>query len=163
MNQHHDLESAIDLVSKQLTSVGDDPAFTARIVASLPERTTWYGWLVTSWTPRLAMLAMVAAGAMLAIDRQSQSTTAVLPSAPATVIASAFRPNLAPVAPNRTKPLEPLEPLEPSEPQADHEFSLLALDVEALTPMDLPAETSIELAPLAILDLPLSGEFPERN
>lgn len=151
MNQHHDLDSTIDLVARQLTQVDDDPVFTSRIVGSLPERVTWFGWLTHSWAPRLAMLAMVAAGAMLTIDRQSQSTTAVLPSAPPTVIASAFRPNLEPLAPNRTKPLEPVEPWEPVEPKPDHEYSLPALAVETL----------IEPAPLAILDLPLSGEFPE--
>jgi hypothetical protein len=161
-----DLDSAIDIVARQLTHVDDDPVLASRIVASLPERVTWFGWLVTSWAPRLAVLAIAAVTSMLLLNReQLPVTTAPLPSA-STMVATALRPPLEHFSPGNlgTKPLEPLERLEPVKPQADHEFSLLALDVEALAPMNVPVDASLELAPLAIVDLPLSGEsFPEER
>jgi hypothetical protein len=163
-----DLEQAIDAVAKRLTRVNDDPQFASRIVASLPERTTWFGWLTHSWAPRLAVLAIAAVASMVLINRQPRSVTpALLPSTSIAVVSSVL-PALTPQAvenavPNRTIPMELLEPLEPLEPaKADHERSLPALDVEALPPMNLPVEASIDLDPLTIVDLPLAGEFPER-
>jgi hypothetical protein len=63
--------------------------------------------------------------------------------------------------------LEPLEPLEPLE--GDHERALPAIEavsalvVSDLTPRALPATPALELAPIAISDLPLTAEsFPPR-
>jgi hypothetical protein len=161
-----DLDLAIDVVAKRLTQVDDDPVLASAIIAALPERTTWFGWLATSWAPRLAVLAIAAGSSLLFVNRQPAPVTpALLPATTGMMIAA------LPTAPEplelhlRTKPLEPLEPLKPLEPLelADHEFSLPAISVTALAPIDLPAEAFIELAPLAIADLPLSGEFPERH
>lgn len=167
MKPVNDLDSAIDLVAKQLTHVDDDPVLASRIIASLPERQTWFGWLFTSWALRLAVFAVAAVASLLVIDRRPQpSGVDVLSSRPSVIVAAAIRPNVKPEPLEpllRTRPLELLEPLEPLEPgKADHEFSLPALDVEALPPMNLPAVASIELSPLTIVDLPLTSEFPER-
>jgi hypothetical protein len=169
MNQDH-LDKAIDHVAAQLTRVDDDPQLAARIASSLPERTTWFGWLFHAWAPRLAMLAVVVTGAALVLNRNAQPPVT---DAPEPVLIAKSEPKLPrlpepappvePVEPGNpvgTKPVEPVEPLEPLEPaeRRDHERSLAALDVEALMPMALPEEASIEVVPLAISDLPLSGE-----
>jgi hypothetical protein len=67
----------------------------------------------------------------------------------------------------RLEPLEPLERLEPLE--GDHERSLpaihamTALAVSDVTPAELPATPGLELAPIAITELPLTAEsFPRR-
>lgn len=162
-----DLDRAIDSVAKRLTHVEDDAQFAARIVSSLPEGQTWIGWLTTSWAPRVAVLAIAAATSVVLINRDPLPVTGNVLASSRSTIHAELRPIVKPSQPLepplRTKPLEPLEPLELLEPQVgDHEYSLPALGVEALPPMNLPVDASIELAPLAIGDLPLSGEFPEK-
>jgi len=161
-----DLDRAIDAVAQRLTAVEASPEFAARIAASLPERSS-SGWLLTSWVPRLAVLALAAVTSMLVIDRGPGSLPSdVLHSAPvvaATALRASVEPETLALGTLGNQPLELLEPLEPLEPRPDHAFSLAALDVEALPPMNLPAAASIDLAPLAIDDLPLSGEFRERD
>jgi hypothetical protein len=140
-------DRAIDAVAKGMTHGADDPLLAARIVASLPERTTWPGW----WMPRFAGLAalfVVAASSMLLINRQPAPALPALLPATSGFMVAALPSAPAPLGLG-TKPLELLEPLEPVKP--DHEYSLPALAVETL----------IEPARLAIVDLPLSGEFPE--
>ena len=56
----HRLDRAIDHVAKRLTQVDDDTQFASRIIAALPDRRTWFGWLTHASAPRLALLAIVA-------------------------------------------------------------------------------------------------------
>ena len=174
MNTNRDLlDDAIDQVASRMTRVDDDAAMAARIVAALPERVSWFGWMVHAWVPRLAMTAMVATASLLWARREAPIDPAPAP-VPPIAAAAPVTPVTAPMplaaenaALNRTTPLEPLELLEPMEPaRADFERSLVAvaalgpLDVESLIPDVLPAEASIAIAPLALTDLPLSAEFP---
>lgn len=158
-----DLDLAIDVVAKRLTHVEDDQIFAAKIVAALPEQATSLRWLLTSWAPRLAVIAMAAATSVLLVNRAPQVTEpSLLPATPA-LLMSALPSAAEPLALGNlgTQPLEPLERLEPLEPTADHEFSLPSLDVASLPSLSMPEVASIELAPLAIADLPLTGEFPD--
>ena len=153
MTTHRDLlDEAIDHVAQRLTSVDEDAQFASRIIAALPERMTWFGWLTHAWAPRLAMMAIVAGTLAFWSTRH---TTEVAPAVPPLAsVANTNWPQLAlaarerePLVPNRTKPLEPLEPLEPFE-------DLPSLSVEGA--LVVPA--------LEILELPLTAEsFPERK
>ena len=168
MNTNRDfVDEAIDHVAKRLTHVEEDAQFASRIVAALPERVTWFGWLTQSWAPRLAMMAIVASGAVLWSGRQS--TTEVSPAAaPLASVTNSNWPQLvasinpAPGTPGtpgtlETKPLEPVEPLEPLEP-FDGLPSLALADV---APEALPVEGSLAVPSIVIADLPLTAEsFP---
>jgi hypothetical protein len=172
-----DLDEAIDYVAARLTHVEDDAAMASRIVSALPERATWFGWLFHSWAPRLAMIAVVVAAAILLSQRRP------MPIAPAVTQPPVASGSMGPVvglvasiapAPVRTKLLEPLEPLEPVEPvepvelRSDHEFSLpaieavAALEMDSLLPAGLPEDAPLTVAPLAIAELPLTADFPQR-
>jgi hypothetical protein len=164
-----DLDTAIDLVAKQLSHVEDDPQFASRIVTALPERVTWFGWLMHSWAPRLAMVAIVIGAAIVWGNRSSEhvSTVEALASSQPMQTPVALTAGVRTFEPQRTKPLDPLEPLEPLEPAtADFERSLAAvpaleeIGIAALAPRDLPAESSITIAPLAIPELALTNDFP---
>ena len=157
MSIHRDhLDEAIDHVAKRLTHVDADAQFASRIVAALPERVTWFGWLTHSWAPRLAMMAIVAGALIFANARR---TTEVAPSArPLASVANSNWPQLvasinpAPgtIGTSGAKPLEPVEPVEPLEP---------FLGLPSVT-----APSSVAIEPLVIADLPLTAEsFPERD
>ena len=171
MAQTDGLDQAIDQVAARLTHVDDSPEFAMRIVASLPERITWFGWLSHSWVPRLAMLAAVVIGGVLWMRREPVVKDAPVLVASAPAVAARIEP-VVPVEPVRIKPDEPVEPVAPEVlvqlAKADHEYSLppvaapKEIGVEALAPADLPSE-SLGIAPLAIADLPLSAEFPQRH
>jgi hypothetical protein len=159
------LDEAIDRVAARLTHVDEDPALASRIVAALPERVSWFGWLFHSWAPRLALIVLVVASGWLWNRGTTPVTTTPLPAVariqpvavPTTVVATAER------VPNRTKPVEPLVPVEPLEP-ADFEHSLpaieavAALSLDFLSPVSLPEDVPLTVAPLAIADLPLTAE-----
>jgi hypothetical protein len=166
-----DLESAIDAVARELTRVDHDPQFTSRIVAALPERVTWFGWLTHSWAPRLAMIAIVATAAVVWNSRRAtEVTVSPLPAAsvaPAVEFVTAVRSaNPERLTPVRTTPLEPVVPMEHLEafqglPSVEAPGVLALTD---LTPAELPAQGSIDLAPLVIAELALTAEsFPERD
>lgn len=166
-----DLDRVIDSVAKRLTDVEEDSRIAERIMASLTERMTWFGWLTTSWAPRLAGLVLMAGVSAMWMNRpQPAASMPHLSSSQSSMVAK-LRPTVEPFAPLlRSTPLEPLEPLKPLEPskpldlvKPDFQFSLRSLDVEALPPMMMAAAESIDLAPLALHDLPLSGEFAERD
>jgi hypothetical protein len=166
--QRDQLDDAIDAVTARMTHVDDDPALASRIVAALPERVSWFGWLFHSWAPRLALVAVVVASGWLWNRVATPAVVTPLPAVariqpvrmPTTVVATA-----AP-EPNRTKPLEPLELLEPVAPSKplDHERSLppieapAALALVSLASVSLPEDAPLTLAPLAIADLPLTAE-----
>ena len=183
MNTDRDLlDEAIDHVSSRLTHVDDDPQFASGIVAALPERVTWFGWLTYSWAPRLAMVAIVAVAAVFWNGRRTTEVSPVVSQPVAsvttpvsqqpTVVAS----NPQPLVPVRTKPmepmepLEPLEPLEPSVPRSDHEFSLAAVEAPkvlamgSVGPEALESSEALSVPSLTIADLPLtSGGFAQRD
>ena len=127
MNQER-LDQAIDRVAKRLTHVDEDAQFASRIVAALPERFTWFGWLTHSWAPRLAMMAIVAVSAVLWNARQ---TTEVSPAShPLASVSNPDWPQLVASIESQsgttgtfgtfgTQPLEPVELLEPLEPLKD--------------------------------------------
>ena len=164
-----DLDDAIDRVAKRLTHVEDDAVFASRVIASLPERATWFGWLTHSWAPRLAMIAIVAVAAMLWNGRRTTELPAVEIAAnapPSVPLPGAVEP----VVPVRTKPVERVELVEPLEPRSDFDRSLpavaspVAIDVASLTTGGLPAEDSLSLPSLVVADLPLTAEtFPQRD
>lgn len=164
LGQDH-LDEAIDHVAQRLTHVDEDAQFKARIIAALPERVTWFGWLTHSWAPRLAMMAIVA-GALtfssIALPRSAgrRHTTEVSPAVkPLASVVDSNWPELVaaiprePLAPNRTVPLEPLEPMEPMEPVEPFD-GLPSLQVEG----------SLAVSSIVIADLPLTVEsFPQRE
>ena len=177
MNTNRDrMDDAIDQVATRMTRADDnDAALAARIVASLPERVTWFDWLSQSWAPRLALIAIVVTAGWLVTRRDTSSlvkpedrVARVEPMAPVVAPASPVEnpeplEPLAPVEPNPMEPLEPLEPLEPVEPR-DHEYSLpaitavAALSLDSLSSERLPEDAPLTVAPLAIADLPLTAE-----
>src|SRR5690349_2384464 len=115
MNTNRDhLDDAIDRVAKNLTHVEDDAVFASRVIASLPERTTWFGWLTHSWAPRLAMIAIIVVAAVLWSNRRTTETPAKsellasVPtmSAPSTFVASVMR---APLEPRQNQTLGTVE------------------------------------------------------
>ncbi len=142
-------------------------ALAAQIITALPERVTWFGWLLHSWAPRLAMIAVVVAAGIVWGSRGQEVSPAgasaivsALPITTHTVLVTAVRE----AEPNRTMPLEHLEPLERMEPDEPiFEFSLAAiaapeaLGVGSLSPAELPAEDALVIAPLAIADLAAFG------
>lgn len=165
-----DLDLAIDVVAKRLTHVEDDQIFAAKIVAALPERTTWFGW----WMPRLAgaaiLLAVVLASVRLPFGVSSTKVATNVPQPPdgrstnvqrsfgerSTVVAANVPANDLGTLDERSSNVQRTRVKRPSNESSnvlpsDHEFSLPAL----------PGAASIELAPLAIADLPLIGEFPD--
>src|SRR5436190_5678542 len=165
------LEDAIDQVSAQMTRVAENDAFAARILASLPERSTWFGWLMHSWAPRLAMIAIVVTVGIVWGNRRPRPIPPV--ASPLASRATVSRPTVLVAAirelePNRTKPVEPLEPVEPVEPlelaSVDHDRSLpsiaavATLSIEPLAPVSLPEDTPLTVTPLAIAELPLTAE-----
>ena len=167
MSIHRDhLDDAIDHVAKRLTHVDEDAQFRSRILAALPERATWFGWLMQSWAPRLAMMAIVAGTFALWSARH---TTEVSPAtAPLASVANTNWPRLASaISPQRgilgtfgTKRVERLERLEPVEP-FDGLSSLAIADV---APESLPVEGSLAVPSIVIADLPLTAEsFPQRE
>lgn len=171
-----DLDAAIDHVAKRLTHVDDDAQFALRIVAALPERLTWFGWLLHCWAPRLAMAAIIAAGAALWSGRSTTENAPLLTTAsvaPMTALATAVRPvRLGPMQRMSTIPVELREPLAPVEPPAprDHERSLAparspaALEIASIAAAELATEAALEVAPLQIAELPLTAEsFSQRN
>lgn len=164
MNRHLDIDQAVDRVAKQMTRIEESPAFAERIVASLPDRAWSPHGLLQSWVPRLAVVAVAIASALFT-GRASRPDVPPVLRANLVGGVSALRASVAPFAPgpHGTPPVEPLERLERLQPRADHEFSLPSLDVESLPVLSRPGEASIDLAPLAITDLPLSGEFPEQQ
>lgn len=170
-----DLDPAIDVVARRLTHVEDDQLFAAKIVAALPERTTWPGW----WMPRLAGLVVLAGAAIVLAAVLTSvrlpfdvSSTNVATNAQSNMSSNerrtiAERPSDVrrtsverPSDVHRTR-VERLQRVDSVEPAADHEFSLPSLDVESLPFLGLPEAASIALAPLAIADLPLAGEFSD--
>ena len=169
-----DLDDAIDRVAKRLTHVEDDAVFASRVIASLPERTTWFGWLTHAWAPRLAMIAAIVVGAVLWNNRRTTESpvgseplaSVATVSQPTTFVASVNRELLEPV---RTKPLERLEPLEPMEPM--EAFSGLpsveaptALALNDVAPEALVDARVLSVPSLVIADLPLTAEtFPQRD
>jgi hypothetical protein len=172
MNTNRDqLDDAIDRVATRLTHVEDDTVFASRVIALLPERTTWFGWLTQSWAPRLAMIAVIVVAAVLWNGRRTTEAPAgsqplasvATVKQPSMLVASVPREALAPV---RTKPLERLEPMEPMEPFVGlpSVASPVAIDLASLNPGDLPAEGSLSVPSLVIGDLPLTAEtFPQRD
>lgn len=149
------LDDAIDLVAKQMTSVPADDALAARILDSLPPRSTWsLQWLM----PRLAVLAMVVVAATTWTLRETTVELTPLAASAKPLMTELHAPMKA--EPNRTKPLERLEPVEPLELRRDHDFALAALAVDSLDPVPLPDGDSLIVAPLEIADLPLTSDFP---
>ena len=170
MNTNRDqLDDAIDHVAKRLTHVDDDAQFSARVIAALPERVTWFGWLTHSWAPRLAMMAIIAGTFVFWSARHSNE---VAPAAqPLASVANPNWPQLTrSVEPERLElvsrmPLEPVEPLEPMEPYQGLPSidAPKAIAVNEVGPVALPDGGSLSLPSLTLTELPLTAEFPERH
>ena len=170
MNTRLDLDTAIDRVAARLTQVDDDPQLASRIVASLPERSTWFG----GWVPRLAALALIVAATAAVLRMFDDRSTAVLRSSSTIAVVTEFTPVIASriearIAPDdRRTIVEP--PLNDLRTAADFDRSLppvaapVAVDIAALSAGDLPAERALLLEPLDVPSLSLTAEsFPERD
>lgn len=179
MSRHDfDLDRAIDHVAARLTHVEDDAQFASRIVAALPERLTWFGWLMQSWAPRLAMTAIIAGSLVLWASRR---TTDITPTAqplasvsdtswPQLVAAISPEPRIrgaiGAAGPVRTQPLERLERTEPLEafdglPPVAAPKALAVVDI---APEAIGVEAALRVPSLSVADLPLTAEsFPERD
>ena len=166
MRAHRDpLDGAIDQVAQRLTRVDEDAQFASRIIAALPERMTWFGWLTHAWAPRLAMMAIVAGTLVFWSTRH---TTDVTPAAqPLASVANTNWPQLAsaarrrePLAANSSKPLEAVAPMEPVEPFG----GLPSLALADVAPAPLHVEDVLAVPALELVELPLTAEsFPERK
>jgi hypothetical protein len=157
------LDAAIDAVAKQLTRVEDDPHLASRIVASLPDRSrSLFGW----WAPRLAMVAVVMAAALVWATRGSNENvpTRVLASVPIEV-----PPNVpievVPEVPQNGRANDRPDPPQNdrwndrwNDRDFDHSLPSIAdvasLELDAIAPSSLPEDAPLTLVPLAIPDLP---------
>jgi hypothetical protein len=159
-----DFDTAIDAVAKQLTRVEPDPHLSARIAASLPDRSPWaLGW----WAPRLAALAIVVAAGIVwgnGTEQVSTPTASPLVSTQSANSPIALMASVREAEPNRTRPLEPVEPLEPLHLVSDFDRALPAiealasLELDALSPASLPEDAPLTVAPLAMTDLALTPD-----
>jgi hypothetical protein len=173
MTHRDHLDDAIERVGARLTRVEQDDELLARIVARLPRRSSSLGWLLGAWAPRLAIVALGAIAITGVLAPLEDPSTAVLRTENANLPTVQLRASIEPVVPNRTKPLERLEPPERPEPLvqvtvADHEFALPAiaavapLALDNLMPASMSAAAPLTLAPLAIVELPLTADFSPR-
>jgi hypothetical protein len=170
---HRDrLDDAIDQVVTRMVRVEENDALASQIINALPERASWFGWLLHSWAPRLAMIAIVVAAGIVWGNRKPAPTPQLNPLAGTQTVPQpvVFVASVREAQPNRTMPVELVEPLEPMElSRIDFDRSLAAiaapevLAVESLSPESLPVENALAIAPLAIADLALTAEsFPPR-
>jgi hypothetical protein len=175
MNTHRDrLDDAIDRIAARMTRVEENDAFASRIINALPERSMWAGGLFQSWAPRIAMIAVVVAAAIVWGVRGSRESDAVTqpllssqPLAAHVTFVAGVRETLGP-ARMPLEPFVPLAPLEPLVPGSDFEFSLppieavAALQVEAVAAASLSEDAPLTLMPLAIADLPTAETISPR-
>lgn len=169
-----DLDTAIEAVAKQLTQVEHDPHLSARIAASLPERSSWsLGW----WAPRLAMIALVVAAGLVWANRglevppppvvltggpafvPTKFPTEVLPDVPVTVASSNPRQNDRRNDPWNDRRNDRRNDFEHSLPSIP---DVAPLELDAIVPASLPQDGLLTVEPLSIEDLPLTAEpdFP---
>ena len=166
------LDAAIDQVTARMMQVRDDEELALRIASALPERSSRFSWLI----PQFAAIAAFAIAAVVWTMRDT-TTPSVLPSSG--VAGLVGLPNtVAAIAPGtavRTVPLEsafarlssgelrrdrPLEPLD----GADFERSLAPIEAMSaivmndVAPGELPASAALTLAPIEIIDLPMTAE-----
>jgi hypothetical protein len=174
IEDRHPLDDVIDRVAKQLTRVEDDPHLASRIAASLPDRSrSVFGW----WAPRLAMIAVVVAAAIVwgtRAPRESAHVVQPLASSqplatPVTFVAAVIdllEPGPMPL--ERVEPMEPMEPMGLVRAAHDFEFSLpsieavASLELEVIAPEGLPEDAPLTLAPLAIGELPMAENISPR-
>lgn len=168
------LDSAIDHVSRRMVDVPDDDAMTDRIVAALPARPAGAMWLLVSWAPRFALVALLTVGIATWMFQRRVNVPVSLP-----LVASVnlhVTPAAPVVHPARLGTLGtlPVAAVAPQAPLvlasgADHERALppvsppVALEVSELAPHDLPAVAVLRLEPLEIGELPLTAQtFSQR-
>ena len=168
------IDDAIDQVAARLVAVpGNDAELSQRIISALPERTSRLRWLI----PQLTALAAIAIAAIVWTSRLDHPTPPALPSAALntrTTLATAITAN-SPVTFGThgtfgtpgTQPLEPLEPLEPLDrPDFDRALPALetiaALAISDVSTSDIAAPLSIGPAPIEIIEIPMTADFPPR-
>jgi hypothetical protein len=157
------IDTAIDQVAARMTAVPDDDQLTQRIVASLPERSSRFSWLI----PQFAAIAVFAIAAVVWTLR-GPATPLLLPSSDVVTVMAVPNPVVArePGTALRTQPLERLEHLEPVEPLGGADFERSLAPIEAMSalvmsdmdPDALPGSPALVLAPIAITELPLTAE-----
>lgn len=153
------LDTAIDQVARRLVAVPDDAELAARIVASLPERSPRWWWLMPQFAALGAIVLAVAVWASR--DRDVPALEPLVARMEALIAVSPTVIELKPELP-RTRLLEPLEPLEAlGSVDFDRSLSPVAapspLDVPALQTEDITAPEPLHIAPIELADLPLSG------
>lgn len=157
------LDDAIEQVAKRLIRVAEDDALAARIANALPERSP-----IRWWAPRLAITTGLAIGALFSVLRPFDGrSTGVLrtesSSAPFVEFRAAIqRTSVEPELIVRRSTVE--RSSNDRRTTADFDRSLAAiasplpLALGAVEPSDLPGQSPLIVAPLAIADLPLTAE-----
>ena len=166
------LDAAIDLVAARMVTMPDDGQLTLRIVSALPQRTWRWRWAM----PQLAVIGAVVCAAFVWTTRSHDTpATTLLPAVanasvaalPAAVIANDSGVLLN-TGNSAMAPVAPMAPVALTG-EADHERSLPAIDaltalaVDAVSPSVIPASPLLELAPIEIVDLPMTADFPPRR
>ena len=167
------LDTAIDQVTARMVAVPDDREVTLRIVAALPDRSSRvWGWLpqvaavgaiaiaALVWTTRTGPVPLIATRPSAAVAGMSGLANTIAANEPRT----AFRTRTA----VRTMPLALVEPLEPLEPFAERDHdralpaieALTALSVDEVSPTSIAASPLLSLAPIEIVELPMTADFP---
>ena len=179
------LDTAIDHVTARMLAVPDDREVTLRILAALPDRSSPVRWLLPRfapigaiaiaalvWTTRTGPVPLIATRPSAAVGGMSGLANAVaadepLESASARNSAGELRRDHAVAAFGREGgPLEPLAPLEPLLFVADHDRALpaiealAALSVDEVAPTSIAASPLLSLAPIEIVELPMTADFP---
>ena len=167
------LDDAIDAVAARLTQVADDDALAARISSSLPDRRVGFGWILTGWAPRLAVLALGAVAVTVVLRSLNTNVPTGVPAEVQTEVQKAVQAGVQTGAQTNDRVNDRVNPRvnDRVNPRAndrvndrDHEFSLPAiaspdaLTVGVLAPASLPVEDALSLAPLEIAELPLTAE-----
>lgn len=157
MSERIDLDLAIDHVASRLTHVDEDPMFAQRIVASLPERRTWFGWLAGH--PALAALSVVAVVVTAAAVWSSRERSADPLANHSRAELSALVATVQPVEPVITEEVTVVRrPVVVALLQPDHERGLESLTVGSLVADAVPDEATLMLTPLSLTELPLTAE-----
>ena len=161
------LDDAIDQVAQRLIRVAEDDTLAARIANALPDRSPW---LLHSWIPRLAITAMLAAGLSYVVlrpfsDRSTDVLRSAVLSSPTVELATAAPEHRTivevPLIVHRTT-VERSSNVRRTTEDFDRSLAAIAaplpLALGAVEPSDLPGQSPLIVAPLAIADLSLTAE-----
>jgi hypothetical protein len=176
MNSNPDrIDDAIDRVAARMTNVTEDNGLAMRIANALPERSQW---LPFGWISRVTVGALATGAIIVVLRTFDESSTTVLrtevATAPSLVAERSSNDRRTMVEPpvivRRTSVERPLNVARTKgeADSSDFERSLAAIDapnelaIGALAPSGLASDAPLEVAPLAIAELPLTADFSPR-